>query len=254
MPERKSHAPGSFCWPEIATKDRKRSDAFYGELFGWDVRATTGGFYGIAHLKGVAVAGIYELMPDQVKQGVPAHWMGYVRVASSDASAKKAADLGGKVLAAPFDVQGIGRMAVLQDPTGATFALWESRGFEGAALVNEPGTACWYELSTPDAAKAKAFYSGLFGWTWKESPGYSEFKIGGADGGGLAEQGEGEKGIPAHWRIYMQVKDADATAKACVALGGTVHVPPTDIPHVGRFAVLNAPDGAYFSVIRMGGC
>jgi predicted enzyme related to lactoylglutathione lyase len=254
MPERKSHANGSFCWPEIATTDRKRSDTFYGELFGWDIRNAPGGFYGIAHLKDRAVAGIYELMPDQVKQGVPSHWAAYVKVASADASATKAAELGGKILAAPFDVPGIGRMAVLEDPTGACVSLWEARGFEGSSLVDEPGAPCWYELGTTDAAKAKAFYSALFGWTWKDSPGYSEFNNGSLNAGGMMAMGPEQKGIPSHWRVYIQVPDCDAVAKACMALGGQVHVPPMDIPCVGRFAVLNAPDGAYFSVIRMGGC
>jgi predicted enzyme related to lactoylglutathione lyase len=252
MPERKSHAPGSFCWPEIATTDRKRAEAFYGELFGWDIRMTSKGSYEIAHLKGKEVAGLYEMMPEQKKQGVPAHWMAYVRVASTDAAAAKAAGLGAKVVAPPMDVPGVGRMAVLEDPTGARFSLWEAKGHEGAALVDEPGAVCWYELGTSDAEKAKAFYSGLFGWTWENHPGYSEFSNGKEQGGGLQPFGKDERGIPSHWRIYVQVKDCDAVAKACVALGGKVHVEPTDIPHVGRFAVLNAPDGAYFSVIRMG--
>jgi len=251
MPERKSTTPGSFCWPEIATTDRKRATVFYGELFGWDIRTVPGGFYGIAHRKGLSVAGLYELMPDQVAKGVPPHWTGYVRVASADAKAKESAALGGRVLAPPFDIPGVGRMAMIEDPTGACFALWESKGHEGVALVDEPGAPCWYELATSDPAKAKAFYSGLFGWTWKESPGYAEFDNGRENAGGMMALRPEEKGIPSHWRIYIQVEDCDAIAAACVALGGKVHVPPMDIPCVGRFAVLNAPDGAYFSVIRM---
>ena len=253
MPEVKSHAPGTFCWPEIASKDAKRANAFYGELFGWDIQSAKGGFYGIAHRKGLAVAGLFALMPHDLAQGIPPHWNSYVRVVSADATAKAAADLGANVLAAPFEVPGVGRMAVLEDPTGACFCLWEAKGHEGSALVDEPGAPCWYELGTTDAAKAKAFYSSLFGWTWKDSPGYSEFHMGGKNAGGLMALGPEQKGVPSHWRTYIQVEDCDAVAKACVALGGQVHVPPMDIPHVGRFAVLNAPDGAYFSVIRMGG-
>ena len=260
MPERTGRAPGSFCWPEIATADLAKAKAFYGELFGWDIREQPGYGYAIAHRGEKSVAGMYALMPDQVKQGVPPHWMGYVLVASTDASAASAAGLGGKVLAPPFDVPGVGRMAVIEDPTGACFALWEAKGHGGAEVEGEPGSVCWYELATTDAARAKAFYSGLFGWTWKESPiptptsPYREFFVGEAMGGGMEQMGPQQAGIPSHWRIYVAVSDCDAVAKACVALGGKVHVPPTDIPRVGRFAVLNAPDGAYFSVIRLGGC
>ena len=253
MPERQSHAPGAFCWPEIATTDLKRAKEFYGELFGWDIRATTGGFYNIAHLRNFEVAGLYQLMPDQMKQGVPAHWMAYVSVVSADATVKSAVALGAKVHAAPFDVGDIGCMAVLEDPTGATFALWEPKGMCGVALVDEPGAATWYEIATTDGKKARAFYEALFGWTAKVSPGYVEFTLGGAFVAGMAEMGKDESGIPPHWRVYVQVADCDAVAKSCAALGGKVHVGPMDIPGVGRFAVLNAPDGAYFSVLRREG-
>ena len=266
MPERKSHAPGSFCWPEIAAGDAGKAKAFYGELLGWDIRDQPGGFYSIAHRKGKAVAGLYGLMPDQRAKGVPPHWLSYVRVASTDASAQKAAGLGGKVLHPPMDVPGIGRMAVLEDPAGACFALWESTGHEGAELVDEPGAPCWYELMTRDAARAKAFYTGLFGWIPKPmpmeaSPGcaggpvdYTVFHNGESMACGMMEMKGAEwEGVPPHWMPYVAVEDCDSTAKCCAELGGKVCVPPTAIPHIGRFSVLTSPDGAVFSVIRLAG-
>ena len=260
MAERKTWAPGSWCWPEIAAADLARAKGFYGELLGWDLRDVPGGFYTIAERKGKAVAGLYALSADQRGKGVPPHWLSYVRVASADATLAKATGLGAKTLAPPFDVPGVGRMAVLEDPTGACFALWEAKGHEGSGLVDEPGAPCWYELMTPDTGKAKAFYPALFGWTVKESSiptssggPYVEF-FNGKDMacGMMATPKELLGRVPPHWLPYVAVEDCDSTAKRCAELGGAVNHPPTAIPGVGRFAVLSAPDGGTFGAIRLG--
>jgi len=261
MPERTSHAPGSFCWPEIAAEDAGKAKAFYAELLGWEMQDAPGGFYTIAFRKGHAVAGLYGLTADQKARKVPPHWLSYVRVDSADSTAADAADLGAKVLKEPFDVPFVGRMAMLEDPTGAGFALWEPAGHEGSGLVDEPGAPCWYELMTRDAAKAKAFYEGLFRWTSKVSknsapsdPPYTEFHNGKDQVGGMMEMKGPQWGaLPSHWMPYIAVEDCDATARRCAELGGKAIHGPADIPRVGRFAVLGAPDGAAFSVIRLGG-
>lgn len=261
MPEKKSHAPGSWCWPEAAVADAAESKAFWGGLLGWDLRDAQGGGYVIAHRKGMMVAGIYALSPEQKARKVPPHWLGYVRVASADDAAKKAAGLGAKVLAAPFDVPGVGRMAAVEDPAGAGFAVWEPKGMEGSALVDEPGAPCWYELMTPDPERAAAFYTGLFDWTAKTSAlatsaggPYTEFHNGKDMACGMMATPPELRGkAPACWTPYIAVEDCDATAKECTRLGGTVRHPPTDIPKVGRFSVLAAPDGATLAVIRLGG-
>ena len=118
---------------------------------------------------GLDVAACRTLSEKEKAQGIPSYFMTYISTASADASAAKAAELGGAVLFGPFDVEGIGRMAVVRDPGGVVFALWEARGHIGARLVGEENTLCWTELVTKDADGAKAFYSGLFGWTLKAS-------------------------------------------------------------------------------------
>lgn len=260
MPERKSHAPGSFCWPEVAVADAGRAKGFYEEALGWVMQDVAGGFYTLAMRRGKAVAGLYGLSDAQKAEKVPPHWMSYVRVVSADAAAAKVAGLGGKVLAPAFDVPTVGRMAVLQDPTGACFAVWEAKGMEGSGLVDEPGAPCWYELMTPDPARAQAFYTALFGWTAQVSKiplmsggAYIEFRNGDAMAAGMMPTPKELLGkVPPHWLPYIAVEDCDASAKAWIAAGGRAEVPPTDIPDVGRFAVLTAPDGATLGVIRMG--
>ncbi len=259
MSERTELLPGSFCWPELATPDSAKAKAFYAGLFGWtpmDV-PSAGGTYTLLQLRGLDVAALRTLSEDEKSKGIPSYFMTYISAASTDASAARATELGGKVLFGPFDVEGIGRMAVVMDPGGVVFALWEARGHIGARLVGEENTLCWTELVTKDADGAKAFYSGLFGWTFKASDvsGPTEYheihREAQAIGGLLPMKGQWWGDVPPHWMPYFFVADCDAYAVKAAELGGGAAVPPTDIPHVGRFAVLRDDQGAHFSVIAM---
>lgn len=117
-------------------------------------------------------------------------------------------------------------------------------------------TFVWNELATPDAARAREFYTQLFGWTVKESPMgpdfyYYEWEAGGKPIGGMYQTGgPGMEGIPPHWMPYVGVDDVDAAAARVTELGGTVKVPPADIPGTGRFCVLQDPTGATIALFR----
>jgi hypothetical protein len=177
----------------------------------------------------------------------------------------------------PFDVLDAGRMAMLADPEGASFCVWQARGSRGAQLVNEPGTWNFSGLDTRDPEGAAVFYGAVFGWeaetvdlgeggfTFWRLPGYgdhleerdpglrSRLAADGAPAGfedaiaWLAPLTEED--APAHWGITFAVDDADAIADRAAELGGTVVVPPTDAPWV-RMAVLSDPQGATFTVTR----
>ncbi len=258
MPERTELLPGSFCWPELATPDSAKAKAFYGGLVGWtafDV-PSAGGTYTLLRKGALDVAALRTLSPHEIAQGIPSHFMSYISTASTDASAQRAKELGGTVLYGPFDVEGIGRMAVVQDPTGPVFALWEARGHIGARLVGEENTLCWTEIVTRDPAAAQAFYGGLFGWTWKTSDTatveYLEiYREDQPIGGILPMRGDEWGDMPGHLMPYFRVADCDATAARAAALGGSAVVAPQDIPHVGRFALLRDDQGAHFSVITL---
>lgn len=108
---------------------------------------------------------------------------------------------------------------------------------------------CWNELMTTDAAAARDFYTKLFGWTTEEKPmgefTYTILKSGDTQVGGLMQmEGDCFKGIPSHWMSYVSVEDVDASARKAKDLGATICVEPTDIPEVGRFAVVTDPTGA----------
>lgn len=119
--------------------------------------------------------------------------------------------------------------------------------------MSKQGTPVWYELTTPDLDAAQAFYAKVIGWSVGDSgmPGmdYRIAKAGEAMVAGMMQPPQA--GIPPNWRIYFAVNDCDAAAHAAKAAGAAVHMPPTDIPGVGRFAVLADPQGAVFAIMTM---
>jgi predicted enzyme related to lactoylglutathione lyase len=122
MTTRTEYAHGDFSWVDLATTDPTAAKSFYGGLFGWqpvDMPAGPGMTYTIFKLKNQDAAALYAMSKDMLSQGVPPHWLPYINVRNADDIAKKASQGGGKVLNAPFDVLDVGRMAPMQDPTGA---------------------------------------------------------------------------------------------------------------------------------------
>ncbi len=256
MPEMTSYAHGTPSWIDVSTNDLDGSVAFYEGLLGWQVGERGGedvGGYTMFQLRGLDAAAVSPAMPGDP---TPPHWTTYITVDDVDATTAEVERLGGTVVAPPFDVMEFGRMSVITDPSGAFVALWQAGSHIGARVVNEPGALCWNELTTRDADAACAFFGGLLGWTSRrdESSGYIELHRAGDDaviGGVMPMVGEmWPADLPSHWTVYVAVADCDATVARCEELGGTVSVPPTDIP-VGRFAVLGDPQGAFFSVIAL---
>ncbi|MEO8432470.1 MAG: VOC family protein [Acidobacteriota bacterium] len=257
MPRIESHEPGTFCWAELATSDGPAARRFYTELFGWaseDIPMGGDQVYTMLRLSGREVGAAYQMGADEAGRGVPPHWNSYVSVESADETAAKVRSGGGSVLAEPFDVMDIGRMAVLQDPAGAVLAVWEPRRHVGATLAAEPGAPCWYECVTRDPAAAARFYGSVFGWTTKQDPAtaeYTELFLGGKVVGGMMPIAPEWGPVPSHWMVYIQVAGCDATVEKARAKGGTVRKPPSEIPGIGRFAILADPQGAAFSIIQL---
>jgi predicted enzyme related to lactoylglutathione lyase len=248
MGERESYTPGTFSWAELVTSDAGAAKAFYGELFGWafdDQPAGEAGVYTMARSDGREVAGMFA----DAQQ--PPHWNSYVTVASADDAAERAAALGATVVAPPFDVMEAGRMAVVQDPTGAFVAVWEARQHPGARLVNTPGSLTWNDLTTRDMEAAGRFYREWFGWTIEEIPGAGGYSVirndGRANGGVQPWRPEMGEDVPSNWMPYFGIEDVEAAVGRVPELGGQLLAGPIRMP-TGSIAVFADPQGAVFAL------
>jgi len=257
MQEIPDYKPGTFCWVELGTTDSEAAKSFYTQLFGWDhVDNPMGpdGVYTLLKLDGKDVGGLYKMMPDMLAQGIPPHWLSYIYVSNADETAEKAKAEGATVMNGPFDVATLGRMAVIQDPTGAVFALWQPKDQKGAGIYNVPNSFIWNELGTRDTQKAGEFYSKVFGWAQEGFPGspveYTVFKNGDRGAGGMYQITPEMGPVPPHWLVYFAVDDCDAKVQKATGLGARVMKPAEDIPGVGRFAILIDPQGAVFAILK----
>ena len=252
------YTPGSFCWVELGTTDAKAAKVFYGGLFGWqpnDMPLGGGQFYTMLQIDAKEVGALYELDKSMRDAGVTPHWMQYITVASADETAARVKALGGAVIKEPFDVFDAGRMAVIQDPTRATFALWQANRSIGGRISSVPGTLCWCDLITSDKSAAIEFYTKLFGWTTKTNPSdphqYTEILNQGRPMGGMMQMSQDwGSDTPAHWMAYFLVTNCDESAKKIIDLGGSVKMPAMDVPNVGRFAVVTDPQEAVFAIFQ----
>ncbi|HEY1278964.1 MAG TPA: VOC family protein [Acidimicrobiales bacterium] len=272
MPERDGYLPGVPCWVDTNQPDPKAAVDFYRGLFGWDFEDMmppgAPGSYFMARQHGGDVAAIGSI-PDGAQP--MAMWNTYIAVADTDAAAAKVRQAGGRVVSDPFDVMEAGRMAVLSDPEGAAFSVWQAGQHKGARVVNEAGALNFNGLNTRDVAAAKSFYRAVFGWQtldvggaemWtlpgygdeleKATPGLRKMiaEFGAATGfedvvASINPIGADQAGVPAHWSVTFGTDDADATAAKAAELGGSLVLAPFDAPWT-RMTVIRDPQGATF--------
>ena len=249
MGERENYAPGTFCWADLGTTDADAAKAFYTGVFGWeavDAPAGEAGTYTTFKLDGQDVAALYE-MGEEERASLTPHWSSYISVEDVDSLAPRVLELGGEVLAHPFDVMQSGRMTALRDPTGAAVHLWQPRSQAGAGRVNDTGCMVWNELATPDPARARDFFTQLLGWELEpEESGYGIIKNKGGLNGGIRPPQDGE---PTHWLVYFTAENVDDTIKKIRETGGSVIAGPMDTP-VGRVAAVRDPQGAAFALFQ----
>lgn len=270
MPERDGYIAGVPCWIDTTQPDPDAAASFYTGLFGWEVEnvmpAEEPAKYLIARIRGGDVAAISSQWEGAPREAV---WNTYIWVDDADESAAKAREAGGSIVGEPVDVGEAGRMAVLSDPQGAVFSVWQAREHRGARVVNEHGALNFNVLQTGDLELAKRFYGAVFGWTTLDL-GSGQFWAMSAYGDYLENLNPGtraqaaEFGAPgfeevvaaiapltsgdagASWNVTFGAEDADATAAKATELGGTVVVPPVDAPY-SRLTVLRDPQGAAFT-------
>lgn len=272
MSERDGYIPGVPCWVDTSQPDPEASLPFYSGLFGWEFNNVmpegSGGDYFVGYIRGGDVAAV-----GTIPQGAPrvATWNTYIWVDSADETATKALKAGGGVAMEPFEVMQAGRMAVITDPEGAAFNVWQAKDHRGAKIVNEHGALNFNGLAVRDVEGAKAFYRAVFGWGTLEMPmgvlwtlpGYGDHleertpglrqqmgQMGAPDGfidvvAALNPIAGNDSQTPAHWNVTFGVDDAEGTAAKAKELGGEVVAGPYNAPWT-RLAVIKDPQGATF--------
>lgn len=251
---------GQFNWVDLNSTDQAKAEEFYAGLFGWEAspqEIPDGGHYTMFLLDGESVAGVGQMSDEMKEQGIPSMWNSYVCVNNVADVAGKVEGLGGKVIVPPMDVMEQGRLAFFTDSTGATIGVWEPKAHKGAGIANDPGAFCWNELASSDLEKSKAFYGGLFGWTFEDSessaPGgvYVSIKNGGASNGGMMTKPEMAAKAPDYWAAYFAVEDLTASVARLEQLGGKTMFDPMEIPNIGTMAWAMDPTNAAFVLLQM---
>ncbi len=253
-----AHVQGQFCWIELAAREKLSAQAFYRELFGWELSEEQIGT-GTARVVPFATLGLggrvggalYEMVAEQGEHGLASSWLPYVAVASADEAARKAEDLGATSLVDPIDLLGAGRMAILEDPCGAMLGLWQGRALVGFEAGTVPGAPCWFELACAEPERALEFYGALFGWTRAAGLAIPErvaFAAGRQPLASVRALSTGEA-APA-WSTFFAVADCDASCARITAGGGTLVGPVLALAGLGRLAHATDPQGAAFSILQ----
>ena len=254
MTTRTATPAGAPCWADLWTSDVEGSRTFYSTLFGWQALAPApefGGYFMFAR-QGAETAGAMGSMGEMEADDT---WKPYFCTDDMDATLKKAEAAGATVQSGAMAVADLGTQAVLTDPTGAVFGLWQPGTFSGFSVIAEHGAPSWFELLTRDHARALDFYRAVFGYevatiSDTDEIRYFTFRNPGSDEdfGGIGESRSWlAADADAHWAVFWHVDDTDAAVAQVTALGGVVVNGPEATPF-GRLATVKDPAGAEFKL------
>lgn len=268
MSERDGFQHGVPCWVETWQDDPDAAVGYYGRIFGWEPGETSSlgddGTFRVCSLRGHDVAGIGSPLPEEAPP-LPS-WTTFIQVENAAETAEKAKEAGGKVIIQPRESLEGGSIAIVADPAGAAFAIWEQGRHGGAEVINEPGAWAMSMLVTPEPEEAKRFYGDLFGWTTSSfgmgDEEFTMFSLPGYVGGEPSQPVPRDvvatvappaatQGASAHWSVDFWISDPDEAARITAEMGGQVLAGPFDIPDIGmRQATLADPQGATFTITR----
>lgn len=247
--------PVKFVWYDLMTSDIKSAEAFYHSVLGWSVSDSglSDRTYKILSAGSTMVGGLMPI-PDHAEGASPA-WMGYLGVDDVDAYAKRMSDAGGAIHRGPEEIPGIGRFAVVDDPEGATLALYKGNSPEEPEDPPEGATGHvgWRELRAGNGPRAFAYYCDLFGWSAGEaidmgSMGkYQIFAVGATAAGAIMTK-LAETPVPG-WLYYFEVDGVEAATSRVKQAGGKVVVGPHQVPGGSWIAHCLDPQGAKFGLL-----
>lgn len=244
---------GSWIWYELLTTDADAAIDFYSQIVGWTPSKFPSAEMDYT-IMSVGEDGVCGVMNNPIPTAPG--WLGYIGVDDVDAAVAKIESLGGKVHMPPTDLEGVGRMSMVEDPQGAHFYVMRGGSPEASKAFGrtELGKASWNELQTIDDAAALDFYGRMFGWQkdgamptpWGD---YSFLKGGSSDEMWGAMMPRGKDSDPVRWSFYFRVPDIDAAFARVKELGGTPFHDPMEVPGGERVFFATDPQGAAFGLV-----
>ncbi len=251
---------GRFTWYELMSTDPAAGLDFYAGLTGWTHQPFAGGGedappYHVWMKGEEPMAGCMQLPEEAQAQGAPSHWMGYIHCDDVDATKAKAIELGATELMA-MEMPEIGKFAVMMDPSQATICFFQPANEPGPEQPKAAGRFTWHELYTDDYQKTFDFYSELFGWEVMDDMDMGEagvYRIFGRNGEQMGGMMNRPEQMPMNCSgYYISVASVDDAASAITEAGGTVTVPPMDVPGGDRILMGMDPQGGAFALHSIG--
>ena len=245
---------GKIVWHDLLTNTPEESRKFYGELFGWEFESPGmdlgfGGesSYMLIRYNGVLIGGMIDTNALNKEDNV-SQWVTMMSVDDIQSAATTIAESGGKILTPPTELKTRGMLAIVEDPTGAVFALIQTKNGDPADHEPVHNDFFWDELWTSDVEQASNFYHHVVGYEREDHP------IDGSDlsyhvlkkdekprAGIMSNPFEGERPV---WVNYIRVEDPTTITTRVESLGGQILVDtqPRDIG--GKVAFIAGPSGA----------
>ncbi|MGW1745700.1 VOC family protein [Streptomyces sp. NPDC002092] len=235
-----AYGEGVPCWVDAQLPDVEAGKRFYGELFGWtfeDRPEVSGGFVW-ARKEGEPVAALARKADGRL----PTVWSVYFATPDAEALADRIWAAGGQVVTAPTPLAELGTAALVTDPEGAVFGLWEPGSHPGFGRRHEPGTFAWAELYARDVEVANTFYGDLFHDALFGPEARPDF-------GRAAVSEVFPAEMPPHFLVHFGVADCDEALGTVSRLGGRIWAPVFETSY-GRVAVVTDNQGASFAVLE----
>lgn len=245
---------GDFVWCDLSAYDVEGAKSFYGDLLGWRFSETAqpdGVPYHIAWTDEGECAALFDMPGTFRDMGLPSFWMSYIQVDDIDRTVTQARDLGGKVEFGPQDFGDGAAIALIRDPLGAGFTLYQGEALPPRGGEAHPGQMAWNALHVSDAEAVAGFYASLFDWQIARGPwSANSHDIRNARGeliSAIIEQGEVERGGYQYWGVTFAVRDLEDADTRLAELGGRVLA--QEVSASGPVLAAQDGDGAAFFLV-----
>ena len=249
----------NFVWYELHTPDAAKAGDFYSRVLGWGLNdaGMPDRSYTLLTVKDIPIGGILQKPAVSFANGAKPSWVGYIGVGDVDAYVERLQQGGGFVHRAVEDIPNVGRFAVVADPQGAIFVLFQPLNAQqqpDRPALSTPGSPAWHDLAALDWQSAFAFYADMFGWTKSDAISmgpngvYQIFACDGVPIGGMMTRMD-----PAQspgWLYYFNVEEIGAAVTRVTQQGGTVIHGPSEVPGGQQIAHCLDVQGAIFGIVH----